>query len=183
MKTSFTPVRLVTVVAGLFLFFAGCDPRRTEPMPPANTGEGYRPIYLTYDELRQVTTQGPRSLKHPGKIYVRGAYLFINEPGEGIHIINNQDPAHPEPLAFVNIRGNVDMAVKGDVLYADNATDLVALDISNPQQVQVLNRVENVFPYASFPPETGVRFECVDKSKGVVVGWEKTTVGETRCWR
>ncbi len=182
MKTPFTPVRLLPALAGLFLLLSGCNPE-TERTAPSNTGEGYRPIYLSYEELRQVNTQGPRSLKHPGKIYVRGTYLFINEPGEGIHIIDNHDPTQPKPLAFVNIRGNVDMAVKGNVLYADNATDLVALDITNPQQVQVLNRVENVFPYAAYPPETGVRFECVDRAKGVVVGWEKTALRETRCWR
>jgi hypothetical protein len=154
MKTPFTPIRWLVVVAGLCLCFAGCDPR-TEPAPPAYTEEGYRPIYLSYDELRQVTTQGPRSLRHPGKIYVRGTYLFINEPGEGIHIINNQNPADPQPLAFVTIRGNVDMAVKGNVLYADNATDLVALDISNPQRVQVLNRVRTCFPTPLIRRQTG----------------------------
>lgn len=182
MKILFTPFRLLPALAGLFLFFSGCT-TEPEPTAPVNGGEGYRPIYLSYAELRNVTTQGPRSLEHPGKIYVRGTYLFINEPGAGIHIIDNHDPTNPQPVAFVNIRGNVDMAVKGDVLYADSATDLVALDISNPQQVQVLNRVENVFPYTSFPPETGVRFECVDKSKGVVVGWEKAALPDTRCWR
>jgi hypothetical protein len=183
MKTPLTPVRLLLAMAGLFLLFSGCEPQTDPSAPPGSTGEGYRPIYLSYDELRQVNTQGPRSLRNPGKIYVRGTYLFINEPGEGIHIINNQDPANPQPLAFVNIRGNVDMAVKGNVLYADNATDLVALDITNPQQVQVLNRVENVFPYASYPPATGVQFECVDKTKGVVVGWEKATLENARCRR
>jgi hypothetical protein len=183
MKTSFTPVRLLPALASLFVLFSGCNPE-TEPGAPLNNStEGYRPIYLSYEELRQVTTQAPRSLKSPGKIYVRGTYLFINEPGEGIHIIDNHDPTSPKPLAFVNIRGNVDMAVKGNVLYADNATDLVALDITNPQQVQVLNRVENVFPYASYPPQTGVRFECVDQSRGVVVGWEKTTLENPRCRR
>jgi len=183
MKTPFTSVRLLPALAGLFLLFSGCNPD-TEPGAPTNSSmEGYRPIYLSYEELRQVNTQDPRSLQRPGKIYVRGTYLFINEPGEGIHIIDNHDPTHPKPLAFVNIRGNVDMAVKGNVLYADNATDLVALDITNPQQVQVLNRVENVFPYASYPPQTGVQFECVDKTRGVVVGWEKTTLENPRCRR
>ncbi len=182
MKILLTPFRRLPALAGLILLFSGCT---TEPeiTTPANGGEGYRPIYLSYEELRNVTTEGPRSLKHPGKIYVRGTFLFINEPGEGIHIIDNHDPTKPQPMAFVNIRGNVDMAVKGNVLYADNATDLVALDITNPLRVQLLNRVEDVFPYASYPPQTGVRFECVDKTKGVVVGWEKATLPNARCRR
>ncbi len=181
MSVHFTATRLLLVMLGLSLLNFRCtsDPELTN----RGTVEGYRPIYMSHEAMRKVTPQGPRSLKHPGKIYVRGSYLFINEPGEGIHIINNMDPADPQPLAFVAIPGNGDMAVKGNVLYVDNATDLITLDISNPQQVQVLNRVENAFPANAYPAQTGVLFECVDKSKGVVVGWEKAMLDNPRCRR
>lgn len=181
MRVHFTAIRQLLVMLGLALLNFGCT-SETEPTD-RGTVEGYRPIYMSYEAVRQVTPQGPRSLKHPGKIYVRGNYLFINEPGEGIHIINNMNPANPQPLAFVAIPGNGDMAVKGNVLYADNATDLITLDISNPQQVLVLNRVENAFPANAYPTQTGVRFQCVDQSKGVVVGWEKAMLDNPRCRR
>jgi hypothetical protein len=109
--------------------------------------------------------------------------LFINELGKGIHVINNQNPSNPQPVAFISVPGNADIAVKGDVLYADNATDLVSLDISNPLQVRVLHRVENAFPSEMYPPHTGVFFQCVDKTKGAVVGWEKTTLENPKCRR
>jgi hypothetical protein len=68
-------------------------------------------------------------------------------------------------------------------LYADNAVDLVALDITNPADVKLLKRIENAFPNQSFPPHTGVNFECADPAKGVVVGWEKVQLQNPKCFR
>ena len=56
---------------------------------------------------------------------------------KGIHILDNTTPANPKNVAFIDIPGNMDLAVKGDILYADLYTDLVTLDISNPLKVAV----------------------------------------------
>jgi len=104
------------------------------------------PIYKSLDAVRSEFAIGvPRDLKNPGKIYVYGNYLLINEINEGIHIIDNSNPAHPVPLSFVVISGNKDMAVKENVLYADNAIDLLAIDISDPKSPKFLKRVDAVF--------------------------------------
>ncbi len=180
MQVSFYSLRLPAVL-GLCLAFSGCT---TDPdVAGTGTREGYRPVYMTTEELRSISAQPPRSLQHPGKIYVRGSYLFINEQGRGIHVVNNQHPSDPQPVAFISVPGNADIAVQGNVLYADNATDLVSLDISDPLHVRVLHRVENAFPYQMYPGQTGVFFQCVDQSKGVVVGWEKTTLENPQCRR
>ncbi|WP_181306339.1 LVIVD repeat-containing protein [Rufibacter sp. XAAS-G3-1] len=106
----------------------------------------YEPVYMTKTELRSsVKVEPARELQKPGKIYSHGQYLFVNEQQEGIHIIDNSNPATPQRLSFVAIPGNVDMAVKGDILYADNYIDLVVMDISNPMSVKLLNRVESMF--------------------------------------
>jgi len=86
-----------------------------------------------------------RALKNPGKIYAYGNYIFINERYEGIHIINNSDNGNPQKISFIPITGNVDMAVKEGILYADNVTDLLAIDISNPIAPKLLNRTEKIF--------------------------------------
>jgi hypothetical protein len=180
MQAYFHPFRLLATL-GLSLAISGCtlDPDVVE----TGTAEGYRPLYLTTAELRNIAAQPARSLQHPGKIYVHGSYLFINERGKGIHVVNNHNPSAPQPVAFISVPGNADIAVQGNVLYADNATDLVSLDISDPLHVRVLHRVENAFPYQMYPEQTGVAFQCVDKSKGVVVGWEKTTLENPQCRR
>lgn len=98
-------------------------------------------------DLRQngVAMEAPRNLQNPGKIYVKGNYLFINEVKEGIHLIDNSNPSAPKPLAFVRVRGNADMAVKGDYLYADSYTDFLVFDISDPGHIKQVKRIENVF--------------------------------------
>lgn len=104
------------------------------------------PIYKTVDAIRNEFSIGvPRDLKNPGKIYVYGSYLLINEINEGIHIIDNSNPARPVPLSFVVISGNKDMAVKDHVMYADNAIDLLAIDISDPRAPKLVKRVDAVF--------------------------------------
>jgi hypothetical protein len=107
----------------------------------------HEPVYMLRADLKNAVKVVPaQTLKSPGKIYVRGNYLFINEINKGVHIVDNANPAAPRFLSFIEIPGNLDMAVKGNILYADNYIDLVALDISNPQDVKLVNRVENIFP-------------------------------------
>ena len=65
----------------------------------------------------------------------------------GIHVINNANPSQPVNVAFIDIPGNMDMAVKGNILYADLYTDLVAIDITDPLNVKVKKVIEGVFPY------------------------------------
>jgi hypothetical protein len=161
-------------------FLSGCT---SEPETAMVKKEGYRPVYMPYEQMRQFSTTSPRPLEQAGKIYIRGNYVFVNEINKGIHIINNQNPASPQPVSFVSVPGNVDIAVKGNVLYADNAVDLLALDISNPTDVKLLKRIENAFPNQAFPPHTGVSFECADPARGVVVGWEKVQLENPKCFR
>lgn len=112
------------------------------------------PVYKTMDEIRvPITSAGVRALKNPGKIYLYNNYVLINEIHEGVHIIDNSNPTSPQSIAFIPIPGNVDIAMKGNVLYADNYMDLVAIDVTNPNQAQLLKRVESVFPTYGTNPD------------------------------
>lgn len=107
----------------------------------------WQPVYKTTAEARaNVKNNAARAIEKPGKIYIRGNYIFLNEIDKGIHIIDNTNPAAPRNIAFIDIPGNMDMAVKGNMLYADFYTDLAAIDISNPLHVMVTKFTENVFP-------------------------------------
>jgi hypothetical protein len=79
-------------------------------------------------------------------MYILGNYIFLNDQGKGIHIINNANPSNPVNEAYVNIPGCEDMAVTGNTLYADCYTDLMTIDISNPQDVKLKNVIPNIFP-------------------------------------
>ncbi|MBC7905066.1 MAG: hypothetical protein H7Y27_16680 [Gemmatimonadaceae bacterium] len=106
------------------------------------------PVYKTLTEVRADMKSGPvEELRTPGKIYVYGKYLFVNEINRGIHIIDNSSPSAPKKISFIKIPGNVDLAVKGNILYADTYRDLVAMDISDPKNVTAKKFLSNVFPY------------------------------------
>ena len=106
------------------------------------------PVYTSAAEVRaSFASLEPRALEIPGKIYRKDHYLFINEFGKGIHIFNNNDKSNPIPLSFVNVPGNFDVAVKGNIMYVDSFVDLVVLDISDPTDVKLITRLENVVDY------------------------------------
>jgi hypothetical protein len=110
----------------------------------------YKPVYQTLTSVRAgMNSSAPRPIQEPGKIYVYGNYIFLNEMQKGIHIIDNSQPTAPKNIAFLNIPGNVDMAVKGNILYADSYSDLVAFDISDPKQAVTKKFLNNVFPHRS----------------------------------
>jgi hypothetical protein len=107
----------------------------------------WEPVYRTKDEVRaNIKNNSPREIERPGKIYIRGNYIFLNEIDRGIHIIDNTNRSAPKNITFIDIPGNLDMAVKGNILYADLYTDLVAIDITTPQQIVVKKFTENIFP-------------------------------------
>ncbi len=105
------------------------------------------PVYKSKDEVyANIKSNPPKAIESPGKIFIYGNYIFLNEINKGVHIIDNSNPASPIEKTFIDIPGNLDIAVKGNILYADMYKDLVVVDISNPLQVKFLKYVSNVFP-------------------------------------
>ncbi|MEZ4885208.1 MAG: hypothetical protein R3E32_10815 [Chitinophagales bacterium] len=130
----------------------------------------YEPVYMDLETLRgSIQTTAARPIKNPGKIYYKFPYIFINEREEGLHVIYNRHPESPQNIAFIEIPGNVDIAVANNTMYADNYMDLVVLDISDPENVQLVKRIENVFE----------SYYYLDGENGLIVDWaatEKTEV-------
>ncbi|MDI3320192.1 LVIVD repeat-containing protein [Pinibacter soli] len=132
----------------------------------------YIPVYKTIEQVRAEMKSNPaKDVEIPGKIYMYGNYIFLNDLNKGIHIYDNSNPSSPRNVAFISIPGNVDMVVKGNILYADSYSDLVAMDITNPLEAKALNFTDNVFPayrnnimYDSF---------VISGVKNVVVDWTK----------
>jgi hypothetical protein len=135
----------------------------------------YLPVYKTTAEVRaNIKSNSPQQVVNPGKIVLLGSYIFLNEIDEGIHVIDNSNPASPRNVAFIDIPGNMDLALKGNTLYADLYTDLVTLDISNPLNAVVKKYNEGVFPYRSY----GNGF--YNDSTKIIADWVKidTTITE-----
>lgn len=130
------------------------------------------PKYMSYNDLRaSFKVNNTEPIKQPGKIYFKDDFIFINEYKKGIHVIDNKDPKNPITKAFINIPGNVDMAIKGNILYADSYIDLLSIDISDMNNISKKNTTTDVFPYI-IPPCKGM-IEKIDKTQGVIIGYDK----------
>ena len=106
-------------------------------------------------EIRSgITIESAQPTNSDGKIYVTQNYLFYIAQESGIHIFNNTNPVNPQNIAFINLPGVHDIAVKGNYLYADNYIDLVVFDISSISTITLVQTVENAFDfYPTYPEE------------------------------
>ena len=103
--------------------------------------------YSAVEKRSEPEIQAAMPLKHPGKVYLMDDYLFIVEKGEGLHIIDNKNPAQPKAIRFIQIAGNWDIAAKGSHLYADSYADLLVFDIANPNEPKLAHRVNDVWDW------------------------------------
>ncbi len=157
-------ILLIIIIVGVL---SSCEDKYTEIFM------GNSPVYMSYEELRLAVKQSTaQELNNPGKMYFKDNYIFIVEEMEGIHIIDNSDPANPENITFIEIPGSVDIAIKGTILYADSYVDLVAIDISDLNSIEEVNRIEDVLPYTLPPYDEDYPLSRIDEEKGVVTGWE-----------
>lgn len=138
----FTSISILTLVFGFIIFNQSCSYDKCNETIKYQI---FNPVYMTKAQLRNISIEEAKPLKNPGKIYVFGKYLFINEFYEGVHIFDNSDKANPINLSFISIPGNVDIAVKENTLYADNFLDLLNFDISDPQNPKYIGSIENTF--------------------------------------
>ena len=147
--------------------------------------KGYKPIYIDKANIHNISISAPVPMVDPGKIYLYGNYVFINERGRGVHVVNNINPMSPQKVSFINIPGNYDIAIKNNFLYADNASDLVTINISNITNIQVISRIPNVYEEKRqmYPDFAGGYFECVDTTKGFVIGWYEDDLVNPKCRR
>jgi hypothetical protein len=145
---------------------------------------GLKPVY-TNGDWKAITSMSPQPLQNLGKFYYKDEMIFVSETRQGIHIIDNTNPENPQNVKFIAIPGVLDIAIKNNILYADNFTDLVALNIADLENIEVVNRVENLYPEHQnyYPANFEGYFECVDPEKGVVIGWEEVELRNPQCRR
>jgi hypothetical protein len=159
--------RLLILFSIIGLTLTSCEDKRLQSYM-ANV-----PIYLSYDALRssfEVLSEAP--LEKPGKISFYGSYMFINEYQKGIHVVDLSDPTNPDLKAFIEVPGNVDMAIRNDLLYAESYVDLLVIDISNPEQPELLERIEDLFEYIIPPYDYDYPLDEIDQKKGVITAYD-----------
>ncbi len=143
---------------------------------------GYAPIYQSDSTIMAVRSDDPQPILEGGKIYILGPTLYQVEKGAGIHVLDISDPAQPIKKAFIHIAGAQEISVKGDLLYTNNYNDLIVVNIADIQHAHLVKRMTDMFHITggNVPPEHGY-FECVDASRGSVIGWRKKTLYSPKC--
>ena len=129
-----------------------------------------------------VAVTEPVPIVTSGRIYAYGDYIFVNDVNQGFHVINNQNPSNPEPIAFIKLEGNNDISIKNDKIYADSYGDLVIFDISDINNITLTSRIVNaiynndVWMFnTEFPQADFYEYGDIDYDKDIVVGWEVNT--------
>lgn len=121
--------------------------------PPPEPITRYEPVIVKRSVLENSTElQSPKQIINSGKIYIKGDFLFVGEKNEGFHVFDNSNPSAPVKKAFFKVLGASDLTIKGEILYINNATDLIAVrpDLTN-QKLEITKRVVNAFPQMTSP--------------------------------
>jgi hypothetical protein len=140
------------------LFFSCSDDDAAAPV--GDTALFAVPIFKSLAEIRSdVGVTAARQTDSDGKIYVSQNYLFYIAQEEGIHVFNNQNPSSPQNVAFINVAGVHDIAIKGDYLFADNFVDLLVFDISDFNNITLAQTVENTINYSPIFPTTAEYYD------------------------
>ena len=143
---------------------------------------GRRGIYIPTDAAEAIGSTPPRAQTNGTGIAQVGTRLYVVELGIGVHVYNNSDPRNPVGISFITIPGVTTIEVRGDRLYADNFTDLVTIDVSDPNNARLVDRDAGLFDAPlDFPVGHQGFFECFDPSRGLLVGWEDALLTSPRC--
>lgn len=158
---------------------AGCHGNVTEG--PIQRVAGYKPVY-TDREAGEIRLLPSQTVTSPGKIYRYGNLLFINEINRGIHVFDNSDRANPAPIAFMEILGNSDMAIKDSVFYVDHMGNLAAVKTNQFTDIQKIGSLPIQGWLLGVPPPAGSYFECIDGDKGLVASWQQVMLTNPDCY-
>lgn len=138
----------VGVVTGCLLSLPGCLKDKV-----TETYQLFQPVYTPKSTvLAAINGDAGTAISRTGQIYVKGSYVYLNDPNKGIHIFDNSDPAHPVQTAFLNIPGNLNIGIRNNILYADMYSDVLSIDISNVHQAKVLGDLVGFFTNRQFNP-------------------------------
>lgn len=168
--------RLYLLISLLLPLLTACEEKISEMV----TYHINEPIVMDASEFRNSVkvSKVPHQLTGYGKISYYNGFLYMSEPGKGIHIIDNQNPSIPQVVGYIELLGNADLTVRNDVLYADSYVDLVWFDVSDPATPVLKGRLENAFPDVLPMVENQINIDyrmCqkLQADNKIIVGWKE----------
>ncbi|MCG1035221.1 hypothetical protein [Polaribacter sargassicola] len=163
MKKLILLIIICTTFSSCFYFYEESENGGGDPF-----FSNYTPVVLDRNEFENsIEILEPIPVAESSKIYIINDYIFINDKRTGFHIFDNTDPSNPIKKKFLKIPGATDIAIRNDVLYINQATDLVVLTIDfTTLEISLNKRLKDVFPALTSPEGEWYYYE-----DEVVVNW------------
>ena len=113
----------------------------------------YIPVILQRSVFeKSIVLENPQPIIKSGKIYIKGDLIFINDVNKGFHVYDYSDPKNPVRLQFIKAPGATDLAIIDDIIYINQAVDLVTITYNSAiKKIEITNRNKNVFPQKKSP--------------------------------
>lgn len=113
----------------------------------------YEAITMTREELESsIKILESQPMSESSKIYIIGDYIFINDKRKGFHIFDNTNPENPVKKKFLNVPGATDVSIRNNVLFLNQATDLVVVTLDfDDFSISENKRLRDVFPVFNSP--------------------------------
>lgn len=144
-------IRLILFIVAVTTLQSCCwsgDCNGTDDIPTPSFESQYDPVFVERSVFESSVVLSPaKPVVNAGKIYVIEPYLFINEKNKGFHVFNNENPSSPSPIYFIASPGATDLAIRENVFYINQATDLIAVQVDLATGgLNVSKRIKNTFP-------------------------------------
>ena len=155
----------------LLISFTSCIYRGSTSEIPYNYEPAYEAVIIDRVSLdSSIELLDSQTIIESSKIYIIGDYIFINDSRKGFHIFDNTDASNPIKKKFLKFPGATDIAIRDNILYVNQATDLVTLSFNFDNfSIVVEDRIENVFPELEAPD--GFYLNSNIDSDSVIVDW------------
>jgi len=156
----------------LLLFLVGCEDIFKDTYhysKPVTQSKEY-PVYLDMSEIGNIQIKANSPLVAPFKILSNNKYYFVGDWLKGVHVYEKK-AGSVSYLCFIECRYINDFELADNQLFCNNLVDMMVVDVSNPQQINILHRQKNHFNrFTSFKEYWNLPYE---EGKGIIAGTEK----------
>jgi hypothetical protein len=165
----------IYLVSGL-IFFSCEDEYESVYTNEYSTYMDYPVYYDASDILVDIQVTPPGNPVLPYKIASNDKYLFVGEMMKGIHVYERTG-YHTDrllPLCFIECKFSKAFDIIDDILFCNNFTDMLVIDVSNPQHATIIHRQKNHFNnYHSYATDWSFPYK---ESEGYVVDYKSFRV-------
>lgn len=118
---------------------------------------------------KSIALQKSQPVIKSGKIYIFEDLMFVNDVNKGFHVYDYKDPKKPVKIFFINAPGATDLLIKNNIIYINQAVDLVTLTFDRAtEKLNVVNRISNTFPQKNDPKG----FSQVVGANEIIIDWK-----------